>query len=299
MIISKIIIILILLLYICLVYYPLVVENAFLVYKKNSYNDHKFLHSNFFSIFPKITNIGVNSFNQKKINICKNSKNQYKIIDLKTHMDGVKDIINNKYVKKHITDLIKSIISHMNINGKKVNLEDCVVVDLLRSKGQYFKSFHTDIEWGVFDKSNGFQIWYLYENEKQHGNMFIIDTDKVIPSSELVFTKKNIKIRKQCSKSHITNIHYSDIVNNIKYLSMKPGQCLIFGKSLYHMSDIRPSPTRHAINFRVIIKDADGGIPINTSQNCMYNYGFKYRLKNHKVKNNKIYVNTFDLINVY
>jgi hypothetical protein len=299
MIISKIIVVVILLLQIIIMYDPLFMERVFLFYKALSTNKQKFLHTNFFNIFRNIPNIDSNSFNQDvNIDISKELINEYKIINLQENISSVKNIINSVNVKNHIITLLKSMIRHTHINGRKVKLEDCVVVDLLRAKGQYFKNFHTDVEWGVFDKSDGFQMWYLYENDKPHGNMFIIDTDKVIPSSCLSFNKNNIKIHEQCEKKHICDIKYSDVINNIKYLNMKPGECLIFGKSLYHMSDIRSSPNRNAINFRVLIKDADGGIPINLSQKCTYNYNFQRRLKNHKVKNNKLYVNTFDLIDI-
>ncbi len=46
---------------------------------------------------------------------------------------------------------------------------------------------------------------------------------------------------------------------------MKKGECLIFGKNLYHMSDFRKSKYRYSINSRVIIKDSDGGIRFNIS----------------------------------
>ena len=73
---------------------------------------------------------------------------------------------------------------------------------------------------------------------------------------------------------------------------------LIFGKNLYHMSDYRLSTYRYSLNFRVIIKDEDGGIPINLSNNCLYNENFMKRIKNKNIKytNGKIYPKMFDLI---
>jgi hypothetical protein len=65
------------------------------------------------------------------------------------------------------------------------------------------------------------------------------------------------------------------------------------------MSDFRKSKYRYSINFRVIIKDSDGGIPINlTDNNCNYCKLFKFRLfkNNINIINNKIYPNMFSLL---
>jgi hypothetical protein len=48
------------------------------------------------------------------------------------------------------------IILHININGQNINIGDCIVVDLLKSNIQTFPSIHTDIEWGIFNNSDGF-----------------------------------------------------------------------------------------------------------------------------------------------
>jgi hypothetical protein len=79
---------------------------------------------------------------------------------------------------------------------------------------------------------------------------------------------------------------------------MKEGECLIFGQNTYHMSDFRKSKNRYAVNFRIIIKDPDGGIPININKNCLYNKNFlnKKKFKNIKFENNKIYPDMFDLM---
>ena len=79
---------------------------------------------------------------------------------------------------------------------------------------------------------------------------------------------------------------------------MKSGECLLFGKNTYHMSDFRKSKYRYSVNFRVIIKDSDGGIPINISKKCTYNLNFinKIKFKNIKYENGKIYPNMFDLL---
>jgi hypothetical protein len=78
---------------------------------------------------------------------------------------------------------------------------------------QTFPSIHTEIEWSIFDNSDGFQAWYLYDNKSDIGNMFLIDTEYVLPSSYLVYNEdKSINLNKQCSNENIK------IFNNFNYL---------------------------------------------------------------------------------
>ena len=108
-------------------------------------------------------------------------------------------------------------------------------------------------------------------------------------------------MKKQCGEELILKFNnYENINPTVSYLNMREGECLIFGKNLYHMSDFRKSKYRYSINLRVIIKDEDGGIPVNLEGNCLYNYNFKIKIltKNIKKINNKIYPEMFDLINM-
>ena len=130
--------------------------------------------------------------------------------------------------------------------------------------------------------------------------MFLIDTKYVLPSSYLVYGEDNIvKMYEQCGDKNIkTYVNKNDLKTNIKYLKMKSGECLLFGKNLYHMSDYSKSKYRYSLNFRVIIKDSDGGIPINDNNKCIYNSNFINKIKNKKIKyiDGKIYPNMFDLL---
>jgi hypothetical protein len=266
-------------------------------------NEDKFLYLNFNKIFDykNIENINSNNFiNNYKINASKNSINEYKIINMINEYKYVDNIVKNININNNIYNITKNLLPNININGKNINIEQCVFVDLLKSNVQSFPSIHTDIEWGVFNNSDGFQVWYLYENEDTVGNMFLFDTEIVKPFTYLEYKKDGKFIMKdQFSYKTIEEYNINNMKMKVKYLNMKKGECLIFGKNLYHMSDFRQSKYRYAINFRVIIKDSDGGIPIDLSAKCSYNKILKMRLykNNIKVINNKIYPQMFSLLN--
>jgi hypothetical protein len=265
------------------------------------YDEHEYLHKNFDKIFTNIENINSeNYFGQNSVNACLNSKNQYKIVNMNDEKYLIKNIIEYNDVNTNLYKLLEKILTNIHINGQLVDINNCVVFDLLFSNIQLFPSIHTDIEWNLLNKSNGFQVWYLYKNNDQVGNMFLIETDNVLSNTYLVYNKDNtINIYEQCSKKNVGNYNNTNKLNpSVKYLDMKDGECLIFGKNLYHMSDYRLSTYRYSLNFRVIIKDEDGGIPINLSNNCLYNENFMKRIKNKNIKytNGKIYPKMFDLI---
>jgi hypothetical protein len=278
----------------------------FLIFKKIQNNKYSiYLHNNFDTIFKNYNIEYINSnnfYNNYQINSSRNSINQYKIINLYKYYDLVTNIINNNNINQNIYNLLTEILLHININDKKINIDDCIILDLITVSGQPFTTIHTDIEWNLFNNSDGFQVWYLYNNNNIFGNMFLFDTDIVKPYSYLLYNNKNIVQHDQCSQQIINTYNYDNINLKIKYLNMTNGECLIFGKNLYHMSDYKNSKYRHAINFRVIIKDSDGCIHINlNNKSCYYNnIQFKIKLfkNNIKVINNKIYPKMFDLINL-
>jgi len=301
-IITIIIIIIIFILNKNYIYNNLVLLILYGQYHTISTNDkNKILYSNFYKIFDrnKIQNINSNNFfDNYQINVSKNSINQYKIINMIEQYEYADNIVNDINENESAYNIIKNIIPHMNVNGKSVNIEDCVFVDLLKSNIQTFPYIHTDIEWGVFNDSDCFQVWYLYENEEDIGNMFLFDTKIVKPSTYMEYDdNSNFLIKGQNNNKLIEKVNIKDMDLKVKYLSMKKGECLIFGKNLYHMSDFRLSKYRYSINFRVIIKDSDGGIPINLSNNSNYTNSVKIRLFNNNIKiiNNKIYPKMFSL----
>jgi hypothetical protein len=263
-------------------------------------NNEEYMHKNFEELFRDIKNTKLTDYNDKhKINIDRNSINQYKIINLLEYKNLATNIINSRDVHKSIKKIVELFLPHVHLNGKSIDIDNCVLVDLLYSNIQTFPLIHTDIEWGVFNESDGFQIWYLYENDDSVGNMFILETDQVQPSTCLHYIKDNrVELQEQCGGNIIKTYNNSDIKPTIKYLDMREGECLIFGKNLYHFSDHRKSKYRYSINFRIVIKDTDGGIPIDMNPKCDYHSYFIQRLKNKNIKivNNKIYPGMFDLL---
>ena len=263
-----------------------------------------FLHNNFNNIFKNynIENINSDNFtNNNKVNAYRNSKNEYKIINTIKYHYLATNIVNNINKNNNIFELVKLLLPHININGINIDIDQCVIIDLLKSDVQSFPSIHTDIEWGIFNNSDGFQVWYLYDNEESIGNMFLLDSEIVESSTFLQYKDiDKFELKDQCNLKIIKYLTTTNLNPKIKYLNMVKGECLIFGKNLYHMSDFKKSKYRYSINFRVIIKDTDGGIPVNLNNNCIYTSKFKFRLfdNNIKVINNKIYPKMFDLINI-
>ena len=211
------------------------------------------------------------------------------------------NIVQSKDINENIYNIIINLLQHIHLNGRHIHIDECVVVDLLKSNIQTFPFIHTDIEWGVFNNSDGFQVWYLYENEEDIGNMFLFDTKIVKPSKIMEYANNsNFIIKEQHGQEIIEKVNVNDMDLKIKYLNMTKGECLIFGKNLYHMSDFRKSKYRYSINFRVIIKDPDGGIPVDLTSTSNYTTLFKLKIykNNIKIINDKIYPEMFTLINL-
>ena len=285
--------------------YEQVVETSNNIRLKYFYDKQLHFTNNFFIKFHNIININSNNFPQShRVNISKNKKNEYSICNLIDQKTLVTNIINYKDRTTSLYNLIKKILPLIHINNTSIDINRCVVVDLIQSANQPFPTFHTDIEWGVFNQSDGFQIWYLYENEDSVGNMFILDTEYVMPSTYLYFgTDDSVEIRQMCGDSPLIKYpHYTNINPTVKYLDMSPGECLIFGKNLYHRSDHRVAKKRRAITFRVIITDPDGGIGINNNvPDCAYSKNFNGRLAINGIKKsgNRIFPKMFDLISTF
>jgi hypothetical protein len=230
-------------------------------------------------------------------------KNQYTIMNMQEQRPLVAGVINNQKRNECIYQLIEKMLPRIHSNGMPVDISRCVVVDLIQAVVQPFPIFHTDIEWGIFDQSDGFQIWYLYDNTDYVGNMFILETEHVLPSTHLYCgLDDTLEIRNQCDEKMVAKYkHYTDINPTVRYLGMKPGECLIFGKNLYHKSDHRISQYRQAVNFRVVIADPDGGINVNPDIPCFYRKNFRSKISRNGVKrlDNRIYPKMFDFLSLY
>ena len=263
------------------------------------FNNNQWFYNNFSNIY-KTSIINKYSPTKESINISKDSINQYKIVDLLNYKQNIEKVINNDNVEINIDKLLSELLVNVHINNRLITIDDCIIINIVKNSGGFIPVLHTDIEWEIFNQSDGFQVWYLYENNTDLDNLFILETNDIIPSTYLDYKDNMIYYYNQSDDKlkKITPIDHSD---HFKYLNMEEGDCFIFGKNLYHMSDFRNviNHNRKSISFRVIIKDEDGGIPINEDINH-FEMGIlvKQLIKGFPHKNNKIYPNRYDFINI-
>jgi|SaaInlV_150m_DNA_5_1039734.scaffolds.fasta_scaffold05868_1 hypothetical protein len=200
----------------------------------------------------------------KNININRTIKNEYSILD-KNITNGLLNGLKHKKPSNVTLDtLIDRVVKYIHLDGKPVKIEDLIILDVLTVSGNYFPFFHTDIEWGTFCKSNGFQIWILLEEDeeiKPRGNMFIMETDIVEPSKTVSILNKNkVSVVKNGGPllfpEVIKNYNSLDELDpKIKYLNAKIGEVFLMNPSVFHCSDpIVKNTTRRAINLRIIHK---------------------------------------------
>lgn len=229
---------------------------------KNSLYENKYFIDNFEKIISPFYEGEINFKNTFNKNINIRNKNEYTIL----HKSYTKNILNDlKNTNNHntiLTNLLKKILKNININGKKINYEDCMILDVLNSQGGYFPFFHTDIEWSAFNNNEGFQIWILLEDDekiKPNGKMFILETDMVEPAKKLHIKKNSVIIKDNDIKLFNNNKTFKSlhcIKPKIKYLNANIGEIFIMSKNLFHISDPRHiKSNRRAINFRVVIKN--------------------------------------------
>ena len=162
--------------------------------------------------------------------------------------------------------------------GRKLTLDDVIVLDVLLFSGSYFPQMHTDLEWAIF-QGDGFQGWYLLRNEADDvGNMFIFETtdgawsppgrQPVVVRTDEEGEKAVVRLNDASNEPPVLETHdqFSDLKLKPKYLAAKPGDCLVFGGQLMHMSDPRPLPDgmkpRVAMNLRVVLREPDGSIKV-------------------------------------
>lgn len=200
----------------------------------------------------------------KRINIEKNAKCEYSIIDKDITSDIVKNLKNTE--NKDIEKLLKRLMPYVHLDGKAVNYDDFIVLDVLTAKGSYFPSFHTDVEWLAFNAHDGFQIWILLEEDpeiKPRGNMFIMETDIAKRGLSIDIQKDYVNVVK--NKTQIADdevVHsFKDIGEmepKIKYLNVKVGEVLVMNSNVFHCSDPKNLfSDRLAINMRFIHKPTE------------------------------------------
>ena len=196
------------------------------------------------------------------ININRNEKNQYSLLDKSITNGILPQLKKRKPDKKALNILLKRILNYIHLDGKKVNFDDLIYVDVMTIPGNYFPFFHTDIEWDTFNDSNGFQAWILLEEDeeiKPRGNMFLLETDYVKNANIIKVLKNKVEITDNKSKFFPkvlkTFKSLKEISPKISYLNPKIGEVFIMNPLLYHCSDpLKVHSTRRAMNFRILHK---------------------------------------------
>ena len=235
----------------------------------------------------------------KSINI--NELNQYTIL----RIDNVSSTLDIKNIAK---ECLKNILDTKKIliNNKHVNFKDCVILDLFNiSSSAIIHMFHTDGEYNTYT-GNAFNVWYLIENNKKYGNLFLLETDdykkEYTPCvlRSISDDKFSLKLRKgvgdQIIGSFLNNEKNNEIYinknnTNMIYANIKNHECVVMTKHMLHAGDYRRTDDVKGFHFRVIVKNKDGSI------NYKHSYKPTNKYPNHIWKNNKLYgVELFDFI---
>lgn len=179
------------------------------------------------------------------------------------------DSSQSSTVESTFDSLVEQMLPH--IKGS-VALEDCSYYFCMVEKGAYLPVLHTDTDWNMFPDHDGFQLWYLLDNqdEQNRGNMFMGKTNELSPQDPPVHFEID---RRDGSyvKLGADPTCYPELgrwsakeakekkLIEYEYLDMKPGDCMIMSKHCLHMSDPRLHMaklplSRKAFVLRVIVR---------------------------------------------
>lgn len=177
-----------------------------------------------------------------------------------------RDVDNKKILIKKIIDKIKS---------NKNNIfptEQLRVLDFLNFKTPYHWGPHNDIEWNLVE-NDGYQVWFLLKNDcpSNFGNMFLMYNHYIFNKyKDIIFyqitVRNNMVVLYKNCKNNSFFLRDGDILeifsidwflknSYLYYLNIQPNQFLVFNRNICHMTDIRNTKKRHAINFRLMQND--------------------------------------------
>lgn len=262
-----IILVFIILYYLCVFHYNKQVYYFVMTYILKPFSNYRnrYFIKNFDNLISPffVGNIDRYQKQNTRININRSVKNEYSILDTSVCKNLMEDLKKNDVSKKTIESLLKQIIPYIHLDGKLLNTEDFIFVDSLNIPGNYFQSFHTDVEWGTFCESNGFQVWILLEEDekiKPRGNMFLLETPYVNPGETLFIKDNDVDIIENSSGIFQSKIlksfnNLKELNPKISYLNAKIGEVFLMNPCLYHCSDpIVSNTSRRALNIRFIYK---------------------------------------------
>jgi hypothetical protein len=211
--------------------------------------------------------------------------NQYTVLNINIDLSESLKIMAKTVLK----NILKS--KKILINNEPVHFKDCVIVDIINTSDVTLTGIHTDIEYSYFT-GNSFNVWYLIENNKNYGNMFMLETDeykKIYTPCKVInfdYDKKNNKINSIDLHNHsMVSIVKKKVgtINNFKvtYTNINNGDCLVMSKHVLHTGDNRRNNNVKGFHFRVLVKNDDGSIDYNK-------YYTSNKFSNHRWdKNNK------------
>lgn len=235
--------------------------NVFFEKKRKKNNiEHKYFIEHFEDIFSKYYYPSITNKYMKKINCCRQVKNEYSLLDKKVCEDILPKLkLNEKNSEKTIFEILDRIIPYIHYNDETIYSKDCFIVDCLHSKSANFPYFHTDIEWNTFYNNSGFQVWILLKEGKSKGkgNMFIMETPFVTTGKNIRIEEKKVSIYENGNEDNIfTELRdIKEFQPKVRYLDAKVGEVFIMNPNVFHTSDPRELKTeRMALNFRVILK---------------------------------------------
>ena len=203
---------------------------------------------------------------------------EHKIVSARRHLRALRTALDSHNAGQpaqmhEALDILVSDVVLPNIHRGRslVSLEQLVYFDLVSERGAYFPNIHWDTNWLQFPGADGFQIWYLLEeNDGKGGNMFMVNTNDLQEDDPPVryVPDKNVGIVKTFHDGSVPESPlkvfstFNESGLEFQYLDMHAGDCLILSKRTLHMSDPRPllagnPPKRLALNFRVIVRDKD------------------------------------------
>ena len=197
--------------------------------------------------------------------------NQYTVLNINIDLSESLNVMAKTVLK----NILKS--ENILINNKPVKFKDCVVVDVIDTSNITLTDIHTDVEYSYFT-GNSFNVWYLIENNKNYGNMFILDSNdykkKYTPCrvKNFDYDKKNNKVNSIDLHSHyMASIVKKKVgtINNFKvtYTNINNGDCLVMSKHVLHTGDNRRNNNVKGFHFRVLVKNDDGSIDYNKYYN--------------------------------
>jgi hypothetical protein len=191
--------------------------------------------------------------------------------------------------------VLKNILKSENIliNNKPIKFKDCVVVDIINTSNIILTGIHTDIEYSYFT-GNSFNVWYLIENNKNYGNMFILESDEY-KKIYTPCTVKNVDYDKENNKINSINLHNHSMTSVVKkkvgtinkfkvtYTNINNGDCLVMSKHVLHTGDNRRNNNVKGFHFRVLVKNDDGSIDYNKYYNSNKFPNHRWDKKNKKL----------------